>query len=295
VLPLNTLEFSSDSLSMHTMASISHSSQQALLHLKKLKPYDSWSLETHRSTKEVRLLRRSIPLTDNYFFDVHYDTVSDNVVGILTKGPPAKGQILVDSSGKPFGKTPAIIYVTTWTSGAPRTRTTTRASSTTAEPPAPTSEAALSDQQNRELIKYAAYAIASAIAFRVFMSTFFSLYILAFPAVFLYAVQTVPSVESFEAKKELKRVMRGAHLPEDHVDKPKGWLNETLARVQASVTAELATGLGYEVSIMSMIGALHIATVNVPSVNRGFFWLGVFGKWRYVYSMELESNPQVST
>jgi hypothetical protein len=159
----------------------------------------------------------------------------------------------------------------------------------------PAHESSLSDEQNKELIKYAVYAIASAVALRVFLSAFFSLYILAFPAVFLYAVQTLPSIESFDAKKELKRVMRGAHLPDDHADKPKGWLNETLARARAAVTTELATGLGYEVGMTSILGAVHLATVRVPSVNRCFYWVGIFGKWRYVYSMELESNPQVST
>lgn len=271
------------------MASSTHASQQALIHLRKIKPYEGWSLETNKSSKEMRLLRRSVPLTDNYFRDIHHDSISDNVVGILTRGPPVKAQVLVDSAGKPIGKTPVIVNITTWTPQTPRT--STRAT----QPDAPVHEPSLSDDQNKELVKYAVYAIASAIALRVFLSAFFSLYILAFPAVFLYAVQTLPSVDSFDAKKELKRVMRGAHLPEDHADKPKGWLNETLARARAAVATELATGLGYEVSMMNMIGAVELATVSVPSVNRCFYWVGIFGKWRYVYSMELESNPQVAT
>lgn len=271
------------------MASPSHASQKALIHLRKLKPYEGWSLETNKSTKEVRLLRRSVPLTDNYFRDVHHDSISDNVVGILTRGPPVKAQVLVDSAGKPIGKTPVIVNVSTWSPDTPRTPT--RATPIDI----PSHEASLSDEQNNELIKYAVYAIASAVALRVLLSAFFSLYILAFPAVFLYAVQTLPSIESFDAKKELKRVMRGAHLPEDHADKPKGWLNETLARARAAVTTELATGLGYEVSMTSIIGAVHLATVSVPSVNRSYYWVGIFGKWRYVYTMELESNPQVAT
>jgi hypothetical protein len=276
------------------MASLSHSSKEALLHLKKIKPYEGWSLETHRSTKEVRLLRRSVPLTDNFFRDIHYDPVSDNVVGILTKGPPAKAQILVDSTGRPIGRTPAIVNITTWPPGVRSSASTSTSTPTTTERTR-TPEPTLSDDQNRELVKYAAFAIGSAIALRVLMSAFFYLYILAFPAVFLYAVQTMPSLESFDAKKELKRVMRGDYLPDDDVNKPKGWLNKTIARATASVTTELATGLGYEVSIMPIIGVAQLATVTVPSVNRSFYWVGAFGKWRYTYSMELESNPQVST
>lgn len=273
------------------MQSITSSSRQALAHLKRLKPYDGWSLETHSSTKEVRLLRKRIPLTDNYFRDMHYDSASGNVVGILTKGPPAKGQILVDSTGKATGKTPAIVFVTTWRP----TATSTRASTTSQRETPAFTEPPLSDEQNKELIKYAAYAIGGAMALRLLLSTFFALYVLALPAVFLYAFQTLPAAESFEAKRELKRVMRGAHLPEDHVQKPKGWLNETVARMQASVTAEVATGLGYEVSMYTMISAAHMATVTVPAVNRAYIWIGAFGKWRYVYSTELERNPDAST
>eukprot|EP00545_Synedropsis_sp_CCMP1620_P006101 CAMPEP_0119024182 /NCGR_PEP_ID=MMETSP1176-20130426/31406_1 /TAXON_ID=265551 /ORGANISM="Synedropsis recta cf, Strain CCMP1620" /LENGTH=256 /DNA_ID=CAMNT_0006979407 /DNA_START=97 /DNA_END=866 /DNA_ORIENTATION=+ len=252
-----------------------------------------WKLIAQR--KKYDSSGRESPLTDNYFRDIHYDSISGNVVGILTKGPPAKGQILVDASGKVIGKTPAIVFVTTWRPGVASARTTS--SSTRSEPTAPATarEPSLSDEQNRNLIKYAAYAIGGAMALRLLLSTFFALYILAFPAVFLYALQTLPSAESFDAKKEIKRVMRGAHLPEDHVEKPRGWLGETVARVQASVATELATGLGYEVSMYTVIHAIHMATVNVPSVNRGYVWAGAFGKWRYLYSTELESNPDVST
>jgi hypothetical protein len=152
-----------------------------------------------------------------------------------------------------------------------------------------------SDEQNTGYVTYALYAIGSAIALRVFMSAFFYLYILAFPAVFLYAVQTIPSVESFDAKKELKRVMRGDYLPDGDVNKPKGWIDETLARAKASVATELATGLGYDVTIMSIISAIQLATVKVPSVNRSFYWVGAFGKWNYILSTELESKPPAST
>lgn len=142
---------------------------------------------------------------------------------------------------------------------------------------------------------YALYAFGSAIALRVLMSAFFYIYILAFPAVFLYAVQTIPTVESFDAKKELKRVMRGDYLPDGDVNKPKGWLDKTLAKAQASIATELATGLGYDVTIMSIISAVQLATVKVPSVNRNFYWVGVFGKWNYILCTELESKPSTST
>ena len=65
------------------------------------------------------------------------------------------------------------------------------------------------------------------------------------------------SISFFDlAKKELKRVLRGEHLPENHVDKPKGFFDQALSRINATVTTELATGLGYEVSMM--VGRIYV-------------------------------------
>ena len=56
---------------------------------------------------------------------------------------------------------------------------------------------------------YAAYAVAIAVAVKLVLSAMMSLYIILFPLAFLYALQTCPTEGSFDAKKELKRVMRG--------------------------------------------------------------------------------------
>ena len=76
-------------------------------------------------------------------------------------------------------------------------------------------------EENKELLKYVAYAIGGAMMFRFIFSAMFGLYVLAFPIVYLYLVQNCPKIESFNAKKELKRVLRGAHLAEDDPNKPK--------------------------------------------------------------------------
>ncbi|KAL7552245.1 hypothetical protein ACHAWF_015473 [Thalassiosira exigua] len=44
---------------------------------------------------------------------------------------------------------------------------------------------------------------------------------LAAPAMGFYLFSTCPTSDSFDGKKELKRVLRGEKLPEDHPDKPK--------------------------------------------------------------------------
>jgi hypothetical protein len=107
------------------------------------------------------------------------------------------------------------------------------------------------------------------------------------PLVILYAMQTIPPIESFEPKRELKRVLRGHHLPENHPDKPKDWLSTNLARLQATVTTELATGLGYQVEMNHIFGIFVVAIVTVPTMNSQYYWIGAFSKWRYLYQRQL--------
>jgi hypothetical protein len=214
---------------------MSASTQGALKHLKKIKPSDGWSAES-RSTGSsvtvvhtVRLLRRNVPLTESYFLDLHYDTESGNVVGILTpnRDGKAQSQILVDENGKPQGSKTALLRVSKWSPSASPPKTTARSSSSTsrsstgAGATSDTSAGTLSLEENKELLKYVAYAIGGAVAFRLIFSAMFGLYVLAFPIVYLYLVQNCPKIESFNAKKELKRVLRGVHLAEDDPNKPK--------------------------------------------------------------------------
>ena len=161
-----------------------------------------------------------------------------------------------------------------------------RARATPAAAPPP----AISDEQNRQLLYYAGLAVGAAIVYRMLVQTLMGAAVLVFPLVYLYCVLHCPSPESFDAKKELKRVLRGHHLPENHPDKPQGFLSETLARVNASLTTELATGLGYEVTMIPVAMAGHVACVRVPSVQQDFYWVGVANKWFYVISMNLDSK-----
>lgn len=95
-------------------------------------------------------------------------------------------------------------------------------------------------------------------------------------------MHTCPGEESFDVKKELKRVLRGDKLPDGHPDKPKDWLSRSIARVAASVGTELVTSLGYEVSLDNFVGACTVACVRVPSADMDFYWIGLFGKWRFI-------------
>jgi hypothetical protein len=203
---------------------MSASTQAALKHLKKIKPSDGWASEsksTGSSVNTVRLLRRGAPLTDSYFLDLHHDTESGNVVGILTpnRDGRAQAQILVLKNGNPQGRNLALLQVSNWTPDS--TARAAPRSSSGAGAAADASEGTLSLEENKELLKYVAYAIGAALAFRLIFSAMFGLYILAFPIVYLYLLQNCPKMESFDAKKELKRVLRGVHLAADDPNKPK--------------------------------------------------------------------------
>lgn len=285
----------------------SASTQAALDHLKRIKPLDGWSVEAKNSSltsslmgvTQVRLLRRNVPLTDNYFLDIHYDTVSKKVVGILTpaRDGMAQSQVLVDPNGSPIGRKIDLLRVSTWpvvvvaggktTAAPPATRSSTN-TSTAAD--ASSSLSASTQELNKQILQYGAYAFGALLAARALFSALIGLYILALPLLYLYMVKTCPDEASFEAKKEIKRVLRGTHLPESHPDKPKGFLGETLARINASVTTELATGLGYEVTMISVAGAAWISKVKVPAVNLELYWAGAFDRWFYITSTKLETS-----
>ena len=93
---------------------LSTRSQQALSHLQKLRPGEGWSVQQQSPQKTegeaaaaaVRLLRRNVPLTDNYFVDLYYD--GTDVVGLLSRPTSnslsatttTQAQVLVDAKGQ---------------------------------------------------------------------------------------------------------------------------------------------------------------------------------------------------
>ena len=287
---------------MSVHITMSPSSDLALEHLRKIKPNDGWSIESKEGglSSLVRLTRRKVPLTDSYFLDIHYDASNTRqVVGILTAGSGGSGgkvqaQVLVDSDGRPTGSKIALIAI----SGYPAKHTSrgTSASNTTTTTPQPSTFHStagippLSDTQNRDLIMYGGAALISAILFRILASSMAALSILLVPLAYFYFLSTCPTAESFDAKRELKRILRGHHLPEDHPDKPKGILSETIARIQASVTTEIATLPGYEITMVPVAGAALIVCVRVPSVQKDFYWIGAAKRWTYFYEVDIRND-----
>ena len=87
------------------------------------------------------------------------------------------------------------------------------------------SESSTSDDDttaiNSEIISIGGTLAISIIASRILSSVSRVATALAAPLAGLYLMSTCPTDESFEGKRELKRVLRGEKLPEDHPDKPK--------------------------------------------------------------------------
>ena len=131
---------------------------------------------------------------------------------------------------------------------------------------------------------------------KMFYSTIAAFVIVAFPFVWLYAKQTCPKEESFDVKKELKRVLRGYHLPDTHPDKPKGYFESITARVTASVTAEIATlPGGVQVVKRPLWGVAIITTAQVPNTNMQYMWIGAFGTWYYINGKALGPSPSTGS
>jgi len=228
----------------------SASTEEALSHLNKIKPLGAWSAEIKGGT--VRLLRRRVPTTDNFFLDLHYDPTSGCVVGILSKPNigRAQGQVIVDKDGQPTaGSKVQIVVCSSYDPNKKSLNSSTPTNASSRSPDAPLFPT-LSEEDNKKLLLYGLYAVVVATILKMLLQSLFMISLLLLPCVYLYAIQTCPAENSFDAKKELRRVLRGHHLPENHEAKPKSWLDKTIARVGAAVTTELATGLGYEISMM---------------------------------------------
>jgi hypothetical protein len=285
----------------HVTSIMSPSSDVALEHLRKIKPNDGWSIERKDggSTNLVRLMRRKVPLTDSYFLDIHYDaTNSRQVVGILTTGSgKVQAQVLVHTDGRPAGDKISLISISGYPVNASTVSSTRTSNSSSSNVPS-TNQATsnlpiLTDAQNRDLMMYGGAVMVAAVLFRILASSVASISVLLIPIAYFYLISTCPTVESFDAKRELKRILRGHHLPEDHPEKPRGILSETIARIQASVTTEIATLPGYEVTLVPLAGAAIIACTRVPSVQKDFYWIGAAKKWTYVYEADIRNDGNV--
>ena len=311
------------------MADLSPRTKAAIRHLLLLKPTDGYSAESYQSSSgrvQVLLRRRNVQLGETSGFeDLVLDPDTKCVVGVTEYIDPlhkyARGVVLVEKDGsvcRDHREVRRLTVPSGVASQQPSSNNTATNGDRRREPPATQRQAnpqnnttiggpstvlsdavdavaaltrgdPLTSRHNLALVYSIGFVLVATSILRVILSAMFAIWILAFPLAYLCGVQACPTNASFDAKRELKRVMRGHQLPEDHPDKPRGWLAENLARVAATVTTELATGLsGYEVEMWDVAGAAKVATVRVASINAECVWIGWFGRWTYVYQREIE-------
>jgi hypothetical protein len=275
------------------------SSETALNKLKSIKPNDGWSIQISPSTKTMKLLRRNVPLSDDTsFLDIHYDKGLNVVVGVLTEDGSIC-QVLVEvNTGNPHSGRVKIVSCSEeyrYQIKSSTNRSTTDASPTTTSTTAPvtsTNTPTLSDLSSQEkqvlevYVKNALMLVAAAFVLKFLFSTM--LIVLVLPLLYGYLYSTCPPADSFDGKQQLKRVLRGYHLPDAHPQKPKGLLEEWTARLTATVTTELATLPGYTVEMMPLAGAGIWTSMSVPTANLQCYWIGANHQWYYVGSRELE-------
>lgn len=168
-------------------------------------------------------------------------------------------------------------------------------STNSASAPSSTSASATQEEQDR-LAKdaiIALSAIAGAFLLLKALAASITVYLALLPLAFAYGVQTCPPASSFDAKHQLRSVLRGDSLPPDHPNKPKGGMLEQLwADAKATITSELATLPGYEVTITSLAGAAMLATVKMPTADLECCWLGCNHRWYYWGSRRLSESQE---
>jgi hypothetical protein len=134
------------------------------------------------------------------------------------------------------------------------------------------------DANGELLLQYGPMALGALLILRIVLSALGNALplLVMTAAAYLYVSASCPPNDTFDAKRELKRAMRGEHLPEEL--RPRGLLERGLNRLAASVTTELATSLGYDISMTDCIGAATMACVTVPCNGMEYYWIGILGE-----------------
>ena len=190
--------------------------EAVLHHLRRKRPLDGYSIEKYVDNcgrHVYRLKRRNIPLYDDGFLDICLHKNRTIGVEVVTSDKQAaRGTVLVESDGKPSTDNArvniqmsdcATISTGSAARSSSRSRTVTSRTGGTPE--------TMQDGQgvNEALVQYAALGLLALIGLKVLFSIINFLSILLLPFAYLYMAANCPDISSFDAKRELKRVLRG--------------------------------------------------------------------------------------
>lgn len=147
-------------------------------------------------------------------------------------------------------------------------------------------------QQSMTMItQYVSMGVGIIVILVVFFPGLFRLLLLLVLAVGLllgFLHRDCPSDESFDSKRQLKRVLRGHHLADDDPRKPKGFWKQNLARLGASLATELPNAIGQHQVTIHPIGTIaKVARIRVQTANQEYTWIGLAGRWVYFQASDI--------
>jgi len=233
------------------MTTESKRTDQAIRHLKTIKPYDGWSADTYLNSQGkqlVMLRRRNVPLSSTGYTAIAYDeNDSKCVIGIKSyigetgKTAFCRGVVLVEKDGS-VARDQRDIRVSLKNSENTNTKeqelknvreqnrkdlerareaTRRREGGTGGAAAAATGSAfiaenimatlsdSLTNENTSETAKLGLIFICVVSLLKIVASFRFAFKAIVLPLGIMYAMQNCPSNDTFDAKKELKRVLRG--------------------------------------------------------------------------------------
>jgi hypothetical protein len=223
---------------------------EAISHLKSIKPYDGWSTDTYVNAKDEELItlrRRNIPLSSTGFTSiVHDENESNCVVGITSiigeTGSTwfCRGLVLVEKDGTvardqrdirvavPKKSSRSVLgldreevkgqYKKNKEMAREALKRRERENTTTSSAAENTTLGFslesffgnhLSDMNASDVPKLILLLICAMTILRILASFRILVNVIVLPLLIIYGMQSCPANESFEPKKELKRVLRG--------------------------------------------------------------------------------------
>ncbi|CAB9510760.1 expressed unknown protein [Seminavis robusta] len=104
---------------------------------------------------------------------------------------------------------------------------------------------------------------------------------------FVIARTRIPPPASFHAKKEIKRIKRGKHLPQNNNNsnntdsQKKTWLGKKVTTVKTFLSGEAKDAVGaYDDILFCDVGIGLLVVARDLTNGECFTWLGFLGQWR---------------
>lgn len=137
------------------------------------------------------------------------------------------------------------------------------------------------DEHTVVILKYILAAVGVLTALKTVAQTILYLTLAATPVIYFYLKATCPTIDTFDAKEELKPILGGYHLPAEEQDRRSSW-EKMLSSAKASVTAEYSALVGdTQTEFTHFFGVVIVAKVTCQ--QQSYYWLGARQEWTFLY------------